>query len=262
MSELYIAVDLGAGSGRVFLAAPDPGEFLLEEISRFQYPPSESDGHLRWNLPKIFNEIKQGLHDAGARASQLGRPIQSIGVDSWGVDYGLIDVDGNLLELPVCYRDKRTQGVIEQVLTRVPREEIFRRIGIQFLPLNTLFQLYAHVQEGIPARARRLLLIPDLINFFLTGKTVTESTNATTTQMVNAHECKWDRDLLNRLQLPANLLPEIIAAGEPVGALSAEIALEIGLEAKAVIAPATHDTGSGFVGAPLRYAWAYIAYVT
>jgi rhamnulokinase len=193
------------------------------------------------------------------RARQLGSPIQSIGVDSWGVDYGLIDVNGNLVDLPVCYRDKRTQDVMEQVFTRVPREEIFQRTGIQFLPFNTLFQLYAHAREGIPAAAQKLLLIPDLINFFLTGRTVTEYTNATTTQMVNARDCQWDCELLNRLSLPVDLLPEIIAAGEPVGALSAEIAHEIGIKPKPVIASATHDTGSAVVGAPLRDGWAYIS---
>src|SRR5215471_13648182 len=157
---LYIAVDLGAGSGRVFLAALDAGEFLLEEISRFQYPASESAGHLRWNLPEIFEQSKQGLRQAAARARELDRPIQSIGVDSWGVDYGLIDAEGNLVELPICYRDKRTQRVMEEVFAHVPREEILRSTGIQFLPFNTLFQLWAHAHDGIPSKADRLLLIP------------------------------------------------------------------------------------------------------
>src|SRR5205823_14735181 len=112
-----------------------------------------------------------------ARARELGREIRSIGVDSWGVDYGLIDADGQLIELPICYRDERTQGVMEEVFMRVPREEIFRRTGIQFLQFNTLFQLYAHAREVIPASAQKLLLIPDLMNFFLTGRCVSEYTN-------------------------------------------------------------------------------------
>jgi len=110
---LYIAVDLGAGSGRVFLAGLDPGKMLLEEVRRFQYPPTRIEGHLRWDLPAIFDHIKQGLREAGARACQLGKPIQSVGVDSWAVDYGLIDAQGSLVELPVCYRDERTHGVME-----------------------------------------------------------------------------------------------------------------------------------------------------
>src|SRR5262245_15384415 len=131
--SLYIAVDLGAGSGRVFLAGVSPGELLLEEVGRFHYPPRRRAGHLRWDLPHIFSEIKTGLRAAGQRAQQFGRPVESIGVDSWGVDYGLIDVRGNLLEDPVCYRDQRTAGVMGKVFERIPREELFARTGIQFL---------------------------------------------------------------------------------------------------------------------------------
>src|SRR5205085_1349346 len=189
---LYIAVDLGAGSGRVFLAGLDRSELLLQQTRRFQYPPSISDGHLRWDIPKIFADIKEGLREAATRARQLGREIQSVGVDSWGVDYGLIDADGHLVELPVCYRDERTQSVREEVFVRVPRAEIFRRTGIQFLQFNTLFQLYAHERKGIPPNAHKLLLIPDLINVFLTGKDVSEYTNASTTQMLNVQTKDWD----------------------------------------------------------------------
>src|SRR5438128_4083729 len=167
--SLYVAVDLGAGSGRIFLAGLAPGELLLEEMRRFHYPPVQIDGHLRWNLASIFDEIKTGIRKTGQRARELSRPIESIGVDSWGVDYGLIDAAGKLIEDPICYRDERTQGILEQVFARVPREEIYRRTGIQLLNFNTLFQLYAHAQAGIPENATRLLLIPDLINFFLSG---------------------------------------------------------------------------------------------
>src|SRR5437868_11177931 len=132
-NSLYIAVDLGAGSGRVFLAGVAPGEFLLEEVRRFRYSASLSEGHLRWDFPQIFDEIKKGVREAGKRAHELRRPVQSIAVDSWGVDYGLIDADGKLLENPVCYRDERTQGVMERVFARMSREEIFERTGIQFL---------------------------------------------------------------------------------------------------------------------------------
>ena len=256
---LYIAVDLGAGSGRVFLAAPDPGELLLDEISRFQYPPAESAGHLRWNLPEIFEQIKLGLRKAAARARELNRPIQSIGVDSWGVDYGLIDAEGNLVELPICYRDERTQRAMEQVFADVPREEIFLRTGIQFLPFNTLFQLWAHAHEGIPSAADRILLIPDLINFFLTGKARTEYTNGTTTQMLNARTSMWDHELLDRLALPTALLADVIPAGSAVGPLRKQLADELSVNVAAVVAPATHDTGSAVAGAPLQDGWAYIS---
>lgn len=258
-SSLYIAVDLGAGSGRVFLAGVAPGEFLLEEVRRFHYPASLTEGHLRWDFARIFDEIKQGLRDAGARARQLGRPVESLGVDSWAVDYGLLDAQGELLENPVCYRDERTQGALAEVFARVPREEIFERTGIQFLALNTLYQLYAHQREGIPGRATRLLLIPDLINYFLTGRAVTEYTNATTTQFVNARTQRWDAELLERLGLSSSLLTEIIPAGTVLGALRPELADELRLEGVRVVAPATHDTGSAVAGAPLEEGWAYIS---
>lgn len=256
----YIAVDLGAGSGRVFLAGVAPGELLLEEMRRFRYPANEVDGHLRWDFAHIFNEVKAGLREAGQRARELGRRVHSIGVDSWGVDYGLVDAGGKLIENPVCYRDERTQGMMEQVFARIPRADLFARTGIQFMPFNTLFQLSAHAQDnGIPAQAERLLLMPDLINFFLTGRAVTEYTNATTTQMVNAESRTWDVELLARLNLPTKLLTEIVFAGTPLGPICSALADELELENVQAVATATHDTGSAVAGAPLGDGWAYIS---
>lgn len=251
---LYIAIDLGAGSGRVFLAGFDAGAMLLEEVRRFQYPPAQSAGHLRWDAAKIFDDITEGLRSASKRAHELGRELRTVGVDSWGVDYGLITAMGELVELPVCYRDKRTEGVMDQIFERVAREEIFERTGIQFMPFNTLFQLLAH-QHELSASAQKLLLMPDLITFWLTGKCIAEYTNATTTQMVNARTGNWDYELLNRLSLPATLLPEIVAAGTSVGPIRSEL----GIDAMSVVAPATHDTGSAIAGTPLREGWAYIS---
>jgi rhamnulokinase len=256
---LYIAVDLGAGSGRVFLAGFAAGECLLEEAHRFYYPPLGEGGHLRWNLPTIIEEIKAGLHEAGERARQFKRTIRSLGVDSWAVDYGLINDEGRLIEWPICYRDDRTQGVMERVFARLPREEIFARTGIQFLHFNTLFQLYAHTQSGIRTDAARLLMIPDLIHHALTGRAVTEYTNATTTQMVNAATGAWDSQIIERLGLPAHLLTEIVSAGTELGALRPALADELQLESVRVVAVATHDTASAVVGAPLREGWAYIS---
>jgi rhamnulokinase len=257
--SLYIAIDLGAGSGRVFLVGVAPGELLIEESHRFHYPPVRRDGHLRWDLSKIFAEIKTGLYAAGNSARRIGRPIASVGVDSWGVDYGLIDADGNLVEEPICYRDERTAGVMEQVFERTPRAEIFARTGIQFLAFNTLFQLFAHSRSGVPARAAKMLLIPDLINFLLTGRTVTEYTNATTTQMIDAETGAWDYQLIERLGLPARAPAEIVPAGADLGPLKAELAEELNLKGARVVAPATHDTGSAVAGAPLEDGWAYIS---
>lgn len=260
LEALYIAVDLGASSGRVVLAGAAPGEMMKEEVRRFRYPATEADGHLRWDFPHLFNEIKAGLLQAGVRARALGRRIQSIGIDSWGVDYGLIDASGMLVENPVCYRDERTQGVMDRVFERIPRAELFARTGIQFQPFNTLFQLYTQAHdEGIPAAAERLLLIPDLVNFFLTGRMVTEYTNATTTQMVRAESRTWDAETLAALELPAGLLTEIVFAGTTLGPLTDPIADELDLRGVTVVAPATHDTGSAVVGAPLEPGWAYIS---
>jgi rhamnulokinase len=256
---LYIAVDLGAGSGRVFLAGVAPGELLLEEVRRFKYPPERVGGRLRWNLPEIFDEIKTGLREAGERARRLGRAVQSIGVDSWAVDYGLVDERGRLLENPICYRDERTRGEMEQVFARVPRDEIFARTGIQFLDFNTLFQLHAHARAGLHDAATRLLLIPDLINFFLTGRAAAEYTNATTTQLVDARTGVWDVELLERLELPRRLLAEIVPAGADLGPLKPALADELRLEGVRVVAPATHDTASAVAGAPLADGWAYIS---
>ena len=257
--SLYIAVDLGAGSGRVFLAEFIRNELSLLELRRFTYPATQIDGHLRWPFPKIFDEIKASLIEAGKRARSLTRPIRSIGVDSWGVDYGLIEPGGVLIENPICYRDQRTQEVMPEVFKRVPREEIFRRTGIQFHPINTLFQLYAHTRCRIPQNAGRLLLIPDLVNCFLTGLAVTEYTNATTTQMLNARTGAWDREMIESLGLPSDLLSDIVPAGSDLGVLKPALADEMNLEGVRVIAPATHDTGSAVAGTPLEDGWAYIS---
>ncbi len=254
-----IAVDLGAGSGRVFLVELAPDGLLLEEVRRFHYPPRRLDGHLRWDVAQIFAEIKAGLLEAGARARKLGLHLRSIGVDSWGVDYGLIDASGNLVEDPVCYRDERTTGIMERVFAQLPREEIYLRTGIQFLNFNTLYQLFAHAQAGIPGRAARMLLIPDLINFMLTGRAVTEYTNATTTQLVGAETREWDTALIERLDLPGHLLAGIVPAGSDLGPLKPELVEELKLKGVRVVAPATHDTGSAVAGAPLPEGWAYIS---
>ena len=253
---VFIAVDLGAGSGRVFLCGLGPDELLLEEIRRFHYPPRECDGHLRWDFARILNEIKTGLCSAGERARELDERVRSVGVASWGVDYGFIDAGGKLLEDPICYRDSRTQGVMDQVFARITKQELFTRTGLQLMPFNTLFQLYAHASEGIPRDTHRLLLIPDLVNLSLTGRAVTEYTNATTTQMINAASRTWDNELLKRLDLPAKLMPEMISAGDVVGPLCLATS---GLEDTKVLAPATHDTGSAVVGTPLKDRWAFIS---
>lgn len=252
----YIAVDLGAGSGRVFLGEFG-SEFLLDEIHRFQYPPREENGYLRWDFWRIFDEIKAGLGKAGKRAKESDTRIYSIGVDSWAVDYGLLDRNGNLIADPVCYRDSRTISLTEKVFEKISKEKIFEKTGIQFLNFNTIFQLFS---EGENLReATKFLLLPDLINYLLTGKAFAEYTNATTTQLLNAETRNWDFQVIEKLDLPTKILPEIIEAGTDLGFLKPEIAEELNLENIHVIAPATHDTASAVIGAPLEKNWAYIS---
>ncbi|MEP6850265.1 MAG: rhamnulokinase family protein [Acidobacteriota bacterium] len=256
-SPFYIAVDLGAGSGRVFFVGFDPLELVLEELHRFHYPPREEDGRLRWDFDLIFENIIRGLSLASERAEELGRPIRSIGVDTWAVDYGLLDDSGKLVANPICYRDTRIVGTMERTFAIVPRSEIFEKTGIQFLNFNTLYQLFTE-KKDIPT-ASQLLLLPDLVNFFLTGNVATEYTNATTTQMVNAVTGKWDIELLNQLEIPTSLLTQIVPNGTDIGKLDSEVSMRTGLFDVRAIAPATHDTASAVAAAPLDRGWAYIS---
>ena len=257
LNELYIAVDLGAGSGRVFLVGLDSEQMFFEEISRFQYPPQLENGCLRWNFKQIFGAIKNGLRLAGERAKQLNVEIYSIGVDSWAVDYGLLDADGNLSANPICYRDARTNEAPEKVFAKVSRDEIYAKTGVQFLNFNTLYQLFS--ENGALEKVEKLLLLPDLINYFLTGKAFAEYTNATTTQFLNAQTLDWDAKIFEKLDFPRKILPQIIRAGTDLGFLKPAIAAELDLQNVRVIAPATHDTASAIIGAPLEKNQAYIS---
>jgi rhamnulokinase len=256
---LYAAVDLGAGSGRVFLGNLSPDGPVLEQVTRFRYPPRISHGRLRWDFAFILDEVRRGLAAASSRAAALGGTIASLGIDSWGVDYGLVDDSGRLLEDPVCYRDDGIAGAMEKAFARVSREEIFARTGIQVLPINTLYQLCAHVERGLPAGAARLLMIPDLITSALTGCAATEFTNATTTQMLNTTTGTWERDLLDRLDLPSHFCADILHAGKSIGPVTPAAGAEIGVSGLPVVAVATHDTGSAVAGTPLQDGWAYIS---
>lgn len=255
----HLAIDLGAGSGRTIVGRADPSGLVLRETHRFRYAPRPLAGHLRWDFEALLEGIREGLRRAPPVAEELGGRLESVGVDSWGVDYGLVDDDGRLLEDPISYRDERTEGVMEDVFARLPREEIFARTGIQFLPLNTLFQLVAHVRDGLPARAAKLLMIPDLCHHVLCGSLVGERTNASTTQLLSVRDGGWDATLLERLDLPLALMPEIVPAGSELGALRPRLQADLGLGPLRVVAPATHDTGSAVLGTPLEPGWAYIS---
>ncbi|HJT59606.1 MAG TPA: rhamnulokinase family protein [Ktedonobacteraceae bacterium] len=251
------AVDLGAESGRVMLARFDGRQLSLEEVYRFPNRPVVLRGHRFWNILALWDETLTGLRKARQAAGRL----DSIGVDSWAVDYGLVDAQGFLQGNAFQYRDSRTDGVMEQVFARVPRDALYARTGIQFLPFNTLYQLYAHeqMQPGALARAHRLLMIPDLLHGWLCGSLSNERTNATTTQCWDPIAGAWATDLLAQLALPTTMLPQVVEAGTVLGPVLPELQNDLG--AAQVIAPATHDTGSAIVATPVQLTggWGYIS---
>jgi len=258
--RFHLAIDLGAGSGRAVLGSLGTNGLELHEVHRFTYAPRTVDGHLRWDVARLFEGVHASLGLARAIAADMQVDIISGGVDSWGVDYGLVDARGQLTEQPICYRDGRTSDeVVADVFARVPRDELFRRTGIQILPINTAFQLAAHVREGLPPAAATLLLIPDLCHHLLCGSLVTEITNASTTGLLAAGQGAWDDDLFTRLSLPRPLMPHIVAAGTILGTLRNGLHRESGLDLIPIIAPATHDTASAVVGTPLEPGGAYIS---
>jgi len=259
VSGLHVAIDLGAGSGRAFLGRVDDAGLALEELHRFTYGPRASAGHLRWDMTALHAGLIAGLAAARERARVWRRPVASIGVDAWGVDYGVIDGGGALVEEPIAYRDPRTEGVMDAVLARVSRAEIFARTGIQFMPINTIYQLAAHVRDGLAADAAGVLLMPDLCHLFLSGSRSGEYTDATTTQLLNATTRQWDDTLFARLGLPRTLMPALVAPGADLGTLRPALQGDLGGPAIRVIAPATHDTASAVVGTPLTPGWAFIS---
>ena len=251
MSEkCYIAVDCGAESGRVMAGLWEGAKMLLEELHRFPTGVTPVAGTLRWDIARIWGEIERGL---GVAAQRFGESVVSVGVDTWGVDYVLIDKAGELIEQPWNYRDARTRGMLEKVKARVSHEDIFAASGVQFMEINTLCQLLAaHERDpALLASADRFLMIPDYLHFKMCGARVGEFTNATTTQFFHPTRKTWSVDLLEKLGLPTAMLPEVVQPGTRLGALLPGLRERTGLHAGVVvIAPATHDTGSAVAGVP------------
>jgi rhamnulokinase len=252
MDGEYLAFDLGAESGRAMLGRLRSGVLDLSEVHRFPNQPVSDHGSLRWNVHGLWSEMQRSLD--GLRNVAL----TSIGVDAWGVDYALLDARGELVENPYHYRDARTQGMMETVFERVPRETIYSITGIQFLPINTLYQLYAacRLTPAMIEKATALATIPDLLNYWLTGKLASEYTNATTTQFVDAATRSWATGLLADLELPARLLTPIVEPGTEVGWLAIE---RNALAGTPVIAPACHDTGSAVAAVALTRRSAFLS---
>jgi len=255
----FVAFDFGASNGRAVLAGFDGKKLRLKEIHRFSNQPVMVQGTLYWDVLRLFEELKKGL--ALAVKNSPG-PLSAIGIDTWGVDFGLLGKNGELLSNPVAYRDRRTEGIMAKAFRRVSRREIFERTGIQFLEFNTIFQLFAMVKERSPLldAADRILMMPDLFNYFLTGQKVCEFTDATTTQAFDPRRMNWSRPLLKKLGIPTRILARVVPPGTMLGELVPELADETGARKLAVIAPACHDTGSAVASVPARQGrWAYLS---
>jgi rhamnulokinase len=242
----YLAVDLGAQSGRVVAGEWDGEKIVLAELNRFTNGPVEIGDHIHTDIDRLWSGIRKGLKTAGAAPA-------GIGVDTWGVDYGLLDVHGDLLGPPYHYRDSRTNGIMEKLFEVVPRDEVFRQTGIQFMQLNTLFQLYSMVRSGDAQlkKADKLLFTPDLFNYRLTGAKTGEYTIATTSQMMDAGNRTWAGNMLSRLGIPTGILPDLVQPGTVLGPVRPEVAEESGwFRPVPVIAVGSHDTASAVAAVP------------
>jgi len=240
MARHYIAVDLGASSGRTIVGTFEGGKLSLKEMNRFWNGPTEIRGTLHWDFVHLLRNIKEGIALA---KKEYGDSLVSMGIDTWGVDFGLFDADGKLLRNPVHYRDGRTAGMFEKVFERVPKEEVFNRTGIQFMELNTLYQLMAlSLEDSFQYRsADRMLFVPDLLNYWLTGKMVAERSFASTTQFYDPVAKDWAYDLLEKLGIRSDLFAELVYPGTVIG----------DADGLPVVAVGSHDTASAFAAVPV-----------
>lgn len=254
-AKTYLAIDLGAESGRAVLGHLQSGILTTEEVHRFHNDPVVYGGSLHWDVPRLWYEIRTAL----GRLEK--HRLAGIGVDAWGVDYALLGERGELLQNPFHYRDGRTQGVMEEVFRKIPKEEIYETTGIQFMPINTLYQLFAAKRDTptIMAAATQLLTIPDLFNYWLAGKAFCEFTNATTTQLVDPVRRTWALDLMHRLDLRPDLPAPIVEPGTILGVLLPEVAQNTCVSGTPVIAPACHDTGSAVAAISARNGTAFLS---
>lgn len=243
----YLAVDIGASSGRHILGWMDKGKIRMEEIYRFENKLEKRNGHLCWDLDHLFHEVVEGLH----KCKELDRIPASVGIDTWGVDFVLLDAHGNMLGNTVAYRDGRTKGMDEEVYKVISESELYGRNGIQKQLFNSIYQLMAIKKETpqLLERAERFLMIPEYLNYRLTGVAMNEYTNATTTQLVNAKTQDWDFELMEMLGLPTKIFGELNMPKTLVGPLSSNMAKRVGFQTNVVL-PATHDTGSAVMAVP------------
>jgi len=246
----YLAIDLGAESGRAVVGTLDGGAFLLEEIHRFPNGPVRVTNTLYWDILYLYRNICEAC---GRYVQRFGDTVDGIGIDSWGVDFGLLDRSGKLQQNPVCYRDARTEGMPEIIEQRLGLKRLFELTGIAPLSIYTACQLLSlrmHSPELLDS-ARHFLMIPDLLNYFLCGSLVGERSNAITTQLYDPHAADWSDDVFESLDLPRSIMPKLVDPGTVIGELRPEIKRATGLRVAPVIAPCTHDTGSAISAAPV-----------
>ncbi|MCA9120774.1 MAG: rhamnulokinase [Planctomycetaceae bacterium] len=263
-SKVYLAVDLGASSGRVVAGIFDGRRLRLEEVHRFENGAIRANDRMYWDLLALWQNITDGLR---ASADRYGKRVSSVGVDTWGVDYGLLGAGDELLGNPYCYRDARTNQVMEQAFEIVSREGIFAETGLQFMQFNTLFQLFAMKQQNpkLLDSAESFLMMPDLFHWLLTGEKANEFTNASTTQFHNPTENAWSDLLFEKFDLPKKILGTLLAPGTRLGGLRSSVAEATGLQDVSVVLPGTHDTASAVMAVPASGAptenpnWCYIS---
>jgi rhamnulokinase len=255
-SRNYLALDLGAESGRAIIGTINDGKLSLNEVHRFSNGPVRLPDGMHWDVLRLWSEIKTGI----ACAVKDGTKLESMGLDTWGVDFALLDKNNSLLSNPFHYRDPRTDGMLDEAFKRMPRAEIFTNTGIQFMQINTLYQLLAMSVQKSPVLdvAETFVTIPDLFNYWLSGEITNEFTNATTTQCLDPRKRDWATPVLDTLNIPAHLFKSVTDSGTLIGTLLPHIAEETGAGGVRIVVPACHDTGSAVVAVPAQnqdFAW-------
>lgn len=254
----YLALDLGAGSGRAIVGIIEDGRIHLDEVHRFSNPPVKLGDTLYWDFLSLFQHIKEGIY----QAVKKGYDLRGIAVDTWGVDFGLIDKKGRLISNPVCYRDTRTQGMEDKAMSRISKERLYAITGIQQMGINSVFQLLSLENDEDLALlvADKLLFMPDLINYFLSGEIYNEYTIASTSQLLNAKTKNWEPDLFDQLELPSHLMSDIIQPCSLIGKLKGELMEETGAPELSVFAVGSHDTASAIAAIPsVGSEWAFLS---
>lgn len=255
MQQTYVAVDIGASSGRLMLGQLKNGKLKLQEVHRFKNGFSKQAGHDCWSIDSIMKEIFIGLE----KVKTLGYSKVTLGIDTWAVDYVLVGKDGKKLKDPISYRDARTKNALTELTSDLPKQYIYQKTGIQFLNFNTLYQLYEESKDALQ-ETDKIMMIPDYIGYVLTGKAVTEVTNASTTQMLNLREGLFDQDLLKKVNVSTEQFPKLVESGTVLGNIKASWLKKYDLPETQVVTVATHDTASAVLGAPGQGEhWAYLS---